>query len=109
MPVFAVTTAKGPTWNPSRGIREQRAWNEHAAFFDGLVDKGVVIMGGPIGGSDEDVALLAVNAADAQELRAIFSADPWTANGVLRIKEVRSWALWLDGRGSGSDRSLRQR
>ncbi len=103
MPVFAVMTAKGPNWDSSCSIREQRAWEEHATFFDSLVDKGVVILGGPIGGgSDEDVALLAVNAADEGELRSIFSADPWAANGVLRIKEVRSWTLWLDSRGSGS-------
>jgi uncharacterized protein len=103
MPVFAVMTAKGPNWDTSRGNREQQAWDEHAAFFDDLVDKGVVILGGPIGGaSDEDVALLAVNAAHEEELRSIFSADPWAANGVLRIKEVRSWTLWLDTRGSGS-------
>lgn len=106
MPVFAVMTARGPNWDPSRKIREQQGWDEHAAFFDSLVDKGVVILGGPIsGGSDEDVALLAVNAADERELRSVFSADPWAANSVLRIKEVRSWTLWLDSRGSGSDRS----
>jgi hypothetical protein len=58
MPVFALMTAKGPNWDPSRGNREQPAWDEHAAFFDSLVDKGVVILGGPIGGgSNEDVAL----------------------------------------------------
>jgi uncharacterized protein YciI len=69
--------------------------------LDDLVDKGVVILGGPIGGgSDEDVALLAINAADEAELRSIFRADPWAANGVLRIKEVRPWTLWLDSRES---------
>ena len=103
MPVFAVMTARGPIWDPSRGNRQQPGWDEHAAFFDSLVDEGIVILGGPIaGGSDEDVALLAVNAADEQELRSVFSADPWAATGVLRIKEVRPWALWLDSRRSGS-------
>lgn len=47
MPVFAVMTAKGPNWDTSRGNREQQAWDEHAAFFDDLVDRGVVILGGP--------------------------------------------------------------
>lgn len=99
MPVFAVMTARGPNWDPSRGIREQAAWGEHAAYFDSLVDKGVVILGGPIGGgSDEDVGLLAVDAAGEQELQSVFSADPWAAAGVLRIKQVRPWRCgWTAG------------
>jgi len=99
MAVFAVTTAKGPRWKPTRGIREQDGWDEHAAFFDRLVGEGVVILGGPIASSSgEDVALLAVEAADERNLRATFGADPWAANQVLRIKDVRAWTLWLDGR-----------
>jgi uncharacterized protein len=47
MAMFAVTTAKGPSWLPDRGIRDQPGWAEHARFFDGLVDRGVVVMGGP--------------------------------------------------------------
>ncbi len=90
---------KGSAWEPTRGIREQDAWEEHAAFFDRLVEEGVVIIGGPVASSsDEDVALLAVEAADEPDLRATFSADPWVARQVLRIKDVRAWTLWLDGR-----------
>jgi hypothetical protein len=103
MAVFAVTTAKGPHWDERRGIRDQQAWEEHAVFADALVDRGVILLGGPISGRDEDVALLAVNAADDQELRSIFSDDPWTKNGVFRIKEVRLWTIWLDGRRASSD------
>ena len=100
---FAVTTAKGPNWDPARGIREQQAWEEHAAWADGLVDQGIVILGGPISSNSvDDVALLAVNAVDEQEVRSIFGNDPWVTIRVLRIKEVRSWTLWLDGRRSRS-------
>ncbi|UOZ05662.1 YciI family protein [Amycolatopsis sp. WQ 127309] len=99
MAVFAVTTAKGPGWESVRGIREQPEWDQHAKFSDGLVDRGVIVLGGPIGSTnDEDVALLAVEAADKDELRSIFAEDPWALNEVLRIKEVRPWTWWLDGR-----------
>jgi uncharacterized protein len=99
MPVFAVRTAKGPNWVADRGNREQPWWDEHAAFADGLVDAGVIIIGGPIASDDdEDVALMAVQAADERELRATFATDPWAVNGVLRLKDVRLWTLWLDGR-----------
>ena len=99
MPVFAVTTAKGANWDHARDIREQRFWDEHGAFADGLVDRGVVIIGGPVsGGDDEDIALMAVEADDADTVRSIFAADPWTVHGVFRLKSVRPWSLWLDGR-----------
>ena len=99
MAFFAVTTAKGPRWEPTRDIREQLQWDQHAAFFDRLVEQGVVILGGPIGNTGgEDVALLAVEAVDERDVRSKFSTGPWAANQVLRIKEIRSWKLWLDGR-----------
>ena len=97
--MFAVTTAKGPSWLHDCGIREQPAWDEHAQFFDGLVERGVVVLGGPISSNGGgDVALLAVEAAHEEELRSIFGDDPWATSGVLRIKEVRAWTLWLDCR-----------
>lgn len=75
--MFAVITAKGPNWLLDRGIREQPAWDDHAQYFDGLVDRGVVVLGGPISSdSDDDVALLAVEARDEKELRSIFGEDP---------------------------------
>jgi uncharacterized protein YciI len=100
MPVFAVTTAKAANWDHSRDNREQPFWHEHAAFADQLVERGFVILGGPIAsGADEDIALLAVEAADESAVYAVFDADPWTAHQVFRIKSVWPWALWLDGRG----------
>ena len=99
MAVFEVTTEKGRNWDHSRQIREQQAWVEHAAFADELVERGIIILGGPIGGgSDDDIAVLAVEAPDEVELRSIFSDDPWTVSGVFRIKEVRPWTLCLDSR-----------
>jgi uncharacterized protein len=99
MPVFAVSTAKGPNWDDTRGIREQPFWEEHGEFADQLVDRRVIILGGPIASDDEDdLALLAVEAGDEDAARSIFDADPWTVHRVFRIKDVRTWTLWLDGR-----------
>jgi uncharacterized protein len=101
MPVFAVTTAKGPQWDHTRGIREQPFFDEHAAFADELVERGVILLGGPIASDDEeDIALLAVEAPGEEAVRRVFADDPWTAHGVFRIKHLRAWSLWLDGRSS---------
>jgi uncharacterized protein YciI len=84
-----------------RGIRDQPAWDEHAQFFDRLVEEGIVILGGPVSCEGEDgdeVALLAVETADEHALRSTFDDDPWARSGILRLKEVRAWTIWLDGR-----------
>jgi hypothetical protein len=95
---FAVRTVHGPGWDYSRPIREQDDWDAHAAFMDGLVDDGFIIIGGPIGGGAE--TLHAVEAADENDIRARFAADPWASADKLRLGSVEPWALWLDGRPS---------
>jgi uncharacterized protein YciI len=93
---FAVRTIHGPGWDPSRPIRGQDAWDAHAAFMDGLVDDGFLIIGGPIG--DGAQTLHAVEATDEDEVRARFGADPWAAAGLLRIGTIEPWTFWLDSR-----------
>ena len=93
---FALTLVHGPNWDRSRAIRDQPGWEEHAAFMDGLVDNGFIIVGGPLG--DGQQTLHAVEAASEHEIRARLSEDPWAARGLLQVGSIRPWALWLDGR-----------
>lgn len=78
---FAVRIVHGPGWDPSRLIREQDGWDEHAASFDGLVDDGFLILGGP--GRQREQTLHAIEAADEHEIRARLAEDPWAAAGLL--------------------------
>jgi uncharacterized protein YciI len=96
MGVFALTEVSGPNWDPARGRRQQEAWDEHAAFMDGLVDDGFVILGGPIG--DGERVLLVVEAADERDVEARLADDPWLRMGILRIGSLERWTVWLDGR-----------
>jgi uncharacterized protein len=98
MPVFAVTTARGPRWDPSRDIRAQAGWDPHAAYMDRLVEQGFIILGGPIDGKPDEVALLAMQADTAEHIQMIFDADPWIVSGVLRLASIQAWTLWLDSR-----------
>jgi uncharacterized protein YciI len=93
---FAVRLAHGPDWDSSRQIRDQDAWDEHAAFMDGLVGDGFIILGGPVGDGAE--TLHVVEAADEREIRARLAKDPWAQAGMLRIATIEPWALWLDSR-----------
>jgi uncharacterized protein YciI len=99
VPTFAVTLENGPSWDYSRGRREQERWHEHAAFMDRLVDDGFVVIGGPLGDVDGKRTMHAVEAADEAAVRARFAEDPWAPMRLLRIVSVEPWTIWLDGRG----------
>jgi uncharacterized protein YciI len=96
MATFAVMLVHGPGWDPSRPIRGQDGWHEHAVFMDGLVDDGFLILGGPL--SEGDRTLHLVQAADEAGIRARFAADPWASAGLLEVGTIEPWALWLDSR-----------
>lgn len=101
MAMFAVTTAKGRAWDGTRGIRDQVDFAAHARFMDQLVERGTVVLGGPVESDDgADIALLAVEADLPDEVFRTFAADPWTRNEVFRLRSVRAWTIWLDGRRS---------
>ena len=71
---------------PFSQIRDQEAWNEHAAFMDGLVNDGFVMLGGPIGAGER--ALHVVEAADEDEIRMRLEEDTWASMGLLRIGTI---------------------
>ena len=100
---FAVRLVHGPGWDSSRQTRNQEGWTGHAAFMDGLVDDGFVILGGPVG--DGEQTLHAVEAANENEIRTRLAADPWAAAGLLRIGTIEPWAFWLDSRPEKPARS----
>ena len=91
MAFFALTTVHGPGWDPSLPIREQHAWDEHAAFMDRLLAEGFVVLGGPIG--DGEKVMLVVEAADEEEVRRRLGPDPWAPMGVLVIGSTQSWTI----------------
>jgi len=74
-------------------LREQDGWDEHAAFMDGLVDEGFIILGGPV---DEGAWILLVIVAETEEaVRERLAADPWASTGLLRLVAVEPWQILL--------------
>jgi hypothetical protein len=102
MAFFALKMVHGPHWDDARGIREQRAWDEHAVFMDGLVDEGFVVLGGPIG--DGKQTMLIVEATDEREIKDRLGKDPWAPMDLLWIGSIQPWTIWLDGRLSNRAR-----
>jgi len=91
--LFLVTRSHGPGWCDGRNLEEQDEWPAHAAFMEALASDGFVLLGGVVIETSE--ALLIVRAASKSDIEARLAADPWTRNGVLRIKSIQTWQLRL--------------
>jgi uncharacterized protein YciI len=92
---LVVRLRSGPQWDPSRPLEEQSGWPAHAAFMDGLVDAGFIVLGGPL--ADEHRAVLAVEAESEDDVRATLARDPWDETH-LRFDTIDPWTIRLDGR-----------
>jgi hypothetical protein len=87
---FALILVHGPSWDESVGIREQGGWEEHAAFMDGLVEDGFILVGGPVG--------------DRRQTMHLVEAEPWARGRLLEIGSIDPWSLWLDFRNTDGGR-----
>jgi uncharacterized protein YciI len=99
MAYFVVTREPGPNWDRSRPMREQRDWDAHARFMDGLVADGFVVLGGPLG--DGDRFLHVIEAPSERDVEARLADDPWTPLDLLRTARIEPWEVLLDGRSLG--------
>jgi hypothetical protein len=93
---FVVERRSGPEWDVGRPLEQQTGWDEHAAFMDGLVETGFVVLGGPL--ADEQRVILAVQAESETEVRATLARDPWSGSHLV-VEVVEPWTIRLDGRG----------
>jgi uncharacterized protein YciI len=96
VPSFLVELRRsGPAWRPSLPPEQQSAWPEHAAFMDALVSSGFIVLGGPL--ADEHRVMMAVEAASAEDVEAVFAQDPWSGSHLV-LHALEPWTIRLDGR-----------
>jgi hypothetical protein len=91
--LFAVIRTRGPAFEPARPLEAQVDWAAHAAFMNGLVRDGSVILGGPLEGTTD--VLLVMRAASADDARGRLAADPWAVQDLLRVSRISLWTLRL--------------
>jgi uncharacterized protein YciI len=94
---FVVERRSGPDWDRAKPLEEQPGWDAHAAFMNALVDRGFVVLGGPL--ADEHRVVLAVEAASEDDVRETLAQDPWHGTHLV-VDAVDRWTIRLDGRGS---------
>jgi hypothetical protein len=92
---FVCMRRSGPDWDAARPLEEQSGWEEHAAFMDGLVERGFVVLGGPL--ADEFRVVLAIEAGSETEVRETLARDPWHGSHLV-VSSIDAWTVRLDGR-----------
>jgi uncharacterized protein YciI len=76
-------------------MQQQAGWTAHAAFMNGLVEAGFIIIGGPL--TDDDRVVFAVEAESREAVAATLARDPWSETHLL-LDAVEPWRLVLDVR-----------
>jgi len=94
MMFLVILRRSGPEYDHSKPLEEQSGWLDHAAFMDGLVDDGFIVLGGVLG--DELRTAHAVEAASEAEVRERFAEDPWSGSHLV-VDSVDPWTIRLDG------------
>jgi hypothetical protein len=93
MMFLVILRRSGPEYDHSKPLEEQSGWLDHAAFMDGLVDDGFIVLGGVLG--DELRTAHAVEAASEAEVRDRFVEDPWSGSHLV-VDSVDPWTIRLD-------------
>ena len=99
MTYFAVTREAGPRWTEGHGAFDQPRAGAHAAFMNRLAEEGVVLLAGPLDGSELDRirVLLIARARSGQEVRDRLAADPWVMSERRLTTSVEPWRPIVGG------------
>jgi hypothetical protein len=89
---LVVLRRSGPDYDLSKPLEEQSGWLEHAAFMDGLVDDGFIVLGGVLG--DELRTAHAVEASSEDEIRERLARDPWSGTHLV-VDSIDPWTIRL--------------
>ncbi len=95
---FAVTRERGPSWNTSLPMREQKRFSDHAAFMDRLAEERFIVLGGPVGNNAQEEfsrALFLVKAESERDIETRLEADLYTTMDMLRITMIEPWHILL--------------
>jgi hypothetical protein len=62
--------------------------------MDELVEKGVIVLGGPVGDGDGTHALLVMDVASEEEVHERLAPDPW-GEDMLATESIERWSIFL--------------
>lgn len=95
---FVLIRERAAGWDWKKRMREQAAWDAHAAFMDRLAEEGFILAGGPLGSEDAAPRVMhVVEAPDADAVERRMAEDPWTPMTLLRTLSIEPWTVLLGG------------
>jgi hypothetical protein len=89
---LVVLRRSGPEYDHSKPLEQQSGWEDHAAFMDGLVDDGFIVLGGVL--ADEMRTAHAVEAGSEEEIRERLAQDPWSGSHLV-VDSIDGWTIRL--------------
>ena len=89
---LVVLRRSGPEYDHSKPLEQQSGWEEHAAFMDGLVEDGFIVLGGVL--ADELRTAHAVEAGSEEEIRERLAEDPWSGSHLV-VDSIDGWTIRL--------------
>ena len=92
MMFLVILRRSGPEYDHSRPLEEQSGWLEHAAFMDGLVEDGFIVLGGVLG--DEVRTAHAFEAVSEEAVRETLDRDPWSGSHLV-VDSIDPWTIRL--------------
>ena len=92
MSYYAVTRAAGPAWSEG-GINDQPQLGDHAVFMNALAEDGVLLLAGPLAGTEYGrlLALLVFNVDSEADVHQRLADDPWRDR--LQITSIEPWNI----------------
>jgi uncharacterized protein YciI len=96
---FAVTREAGPGWTAGKGAFDQPGANDHAAFMNTLAEEGLILLAGPLAGSEHGRirVLLVVQAGSEAEIHQRLADDAWLKTQRLVTTSVEPWTILVGG------------
>jgi uncharacterized protein YciI len=85
---YALQYARGPNWDPTKPLLEQPLLDPHVDYMQGLMEKGVLLYGGPY--TDDTGGMAIVRVGSFEEAQAIVAADPAVRNGLF-APTIKAW------------------
>ena len=95
--LVAIIRSRGPAWDASLSMEQQKDWRRHADFMNDLAADGFVVLVEPLEGTDD--VLLIARAHDADEVRERLAEDCWVIDGHLLTRWVAPWTLRIGSVG----------
>jgi len=90
-----VLFAARPACVKGRSSRRQPYWDGHAAFIDGLTERGLLVVGGPF--PDESGALNILSRPPHElEVESLYADDPFIVHGIFVLDRVAPWLVFVD-------------